>query len=57
MLEHSPVMRAFIIVFAMIGALAVLAVLGMAVMHGGMMTMMSEGGMASMCQNMMGSRP
>lgn len=56
MLNNSPVLRVIVILLAIIGAFAVVAFIGMAMMHGGMMSMMGGDGMVSMCQNMMGWR-
>ena len=48
---ESPLVKGLLIIFAVIGALAVLAVLGMASMHGGMMG--SLGTIMPACQGMM----
>ena len=51
---ESPVVKGLLIVFAVIGVLTVLAFLGMAFMHGGMMGLTgSFGTMMSACQDMM----
>ena len=47
----SLLIKGLLIVFALIGVLAVLAILGMIFMHGGMMG--SFGTMMSACQGMM----
>lgn len=52
----SPVLKVFLIVFAIIGLLAVLAFAGMAFMHGSMANMMEAyPEMAASCQRMMPS--
>jgi len=49
---NSPVAKALLIIFAIIGVLAVVAVAGIAFMHGGMMGMMSPA-MFDACQTVM----
>jgi hypothetical protein len=57
MTTGSPVLKVLLIVFAVIGALAVLAFVGMAFMHGSMMGMMgSASEMAAACQSMTSTR-
>ncbi len=53
---NSPVLQVVLIIFAIIGALAVLFVLGMLIMHGGMMSMMGSQ-MISACQGMTAMHP
>lgn len=51
---NSPVAKIFLLIFAAIGAVAVLGFVGMLVMHGSMMSMMgSPTEMAAACQGMM----
>lgn len=57
MLLNSPVVQTVVILFAVIGVFAVMALIAMAVMHTGMMSMMDGSNMAYMCQNMLGARP
>jgi hypothetical protein len=60
MTTGSSVMKVLLIVFAIIGALAVLAFIGMAFMHGSMMggmgMMGSSSEMAAACQSIMPTR-
>ena len=51
---ESPWIKGVLIAFAIIGMLAVLAILGVVIAHGGMMGMMrSFGNMMAACQAMM----
>lgn len=53
MATNSSALNALLIIFAIIGAFAVLAFVGMIFMHGSMMGMMSGSDMATACQNML----
>lgn len=52
---NSPVLTVLLVIFAIIGALAVLALLGMVFMHGGMMGSPTK--MIAACQGMMAMHP
>lgn len=52
---NSPVAKVLLIFFAVIGVLAVIAIVGMFFMHSSMMGMMSSSEMAAACQSMMGT--
>lgn len=53
MATGSPVLKALLIIFAIIGVLAVLAAIGMMFMHNSMMGMMGSNEMFAACQGMM----
>lgn len=52
MMADSPVLKVLLVIFAVIGVLAVILLVGMMFMHGSMMNMMGPG-MAAACQSMM----
>lgn len=53
MTTGSPVLKALLIIFAVIGVLAVMAAIGMAFMHNSMMGLMGSSEMFAACQGMM----
>jgi hypothetical protein len=55
---ESLIAKVLLIVFAIVGVVVVLALLGMWLMHGNMMSMMgSSESMAAMCRNMLPAVP
>ena len=57
MVTGSSIMNVLLIIFAIIGVLAVLVFIGMAFMHGSMMGMMgSSSDMTAACQSLMSAR-
>ena len=59
MMTGSTILKGIVVVFATIGLIAVVGLLGMGLMHAGMMGVMNMGGMrqrmAATCSNMTGA--